>query len=574
MVDTTMLPENTPLEFPQKDPGDVSSTKPTIETNSQIADSDNLLCGQLEEVENRYMVGFSHLLHYQERIRLVISGNYNMLKQSPSRGQRSKGIKVKHVLQICLLLAVCFWLIYQVKHSHDKKKEFDEHDAKISLNTRSGDEVIKFGRKDLNPLVEEGEQKIGKLDEEEVEEEAGGEEEENNKHEEEQQDEDNRTEEKEDDGGGGGDDEIDEQEQEKSDMDVDHEEDFIDDEKEREEGDEKESKERDAEDNDGQMEKESSSEDRDRDGGARNTHEAREEQYKADDASSAVTHDMQVGSTEDINGVMENTDENAEVNILEQGNEVNNTGEISVGENYSGVNVEEGEAVGNGSSSTETVDEVKGSETDSQGSLVSKSSITTNFSQPELTNKSTEVSTEFPSLLKQNGTETTTDSSQPRNASEGGTTSAEGYNLQDSVSKQNNSTAASDSRESGSNSTVSVETENAGGSSNSSTSAEYVVSEKTIRSSASSEAEDSSDSSTTVANSDAIPAEKLETSKGTDETDGSAASKSENPDEVQHDPIDSSDTSVALEEKEVSIDLDTLPDIRTEGSNSEDAAAE
>ncbi|CBI25108.3 unnamed protein product, partial [Vitis vinifera] len=106
--------------------------------------------------------------------------------KSPSRNQRSKGFKVKHILQICLLLAVCFWLIYQVKHSHDKKKEFDANDAKISSNTQGGNELLKFGRKDLHPRVD-GEAKNEKHGEEETEEEdeAGGVEEEESKHDEE-----------------------------------------------------------------------------------------------------------------------------------------------------------------------------------------------------------------------------------------------------------------------------------------------------------------------------------------------------------------------------------------------------
>ena len=126
------------------------------------------------------------------------SWNTIMYKQSPGRNHRSKGIKVKRTLQICVLLAVCFWLIYQVKHSHDKKKAFDEHDAKISQTTHVPDEILKFGRKDLHPRLEETATKNEKHDEEEEveeeeEEETGGEEEEN-KHEDEEQEEDSKTE--------------------------------------------------------------------------------------------------------------------------------------------------------------------------------------------------------------------------------------------------------------------------------------------------------------------------------------------------------------------------------------------
>lgn len=77
-----------------------------------------------------------------------------MSRQSPKRNQRSKGIKIKHVLQICLLVAICFWLIYQVKHSHDRKKEFDESD-KVLLRREITDGMIKLGRKDTHSQLEE-----------------------------------------------------------------------------------------------------------------------------------------------------------------------------------------------------------------------------------------------------------------------------------------------------------------------------------------------------------------------------------------------------------------------------------
>ncbi|CAL8172144.1 unnamed protein product [Prunus armeniaca] len=43
-----------------------------------------------------------------------------MNSQSTCRNQRPKGLKVKLVFQIALLLAVCFWLLYQMKYSHEK----------------------------------------------------------------------------------------------------------------------------------------------------------------------------------------------------------------------------------------------------------------------------------------------------------------------------------------------------------------------------------------------------------------------------------------------------------------------
>ncbi|KAA8538246.1 hypothetical protein F0562_027931 [Nyssa sinensis] len=76
-----------------------------------------------------------------------------MLKQSPSRNQRSKGFKAKHALQICLLLAIATWLLYQVKQSY-YKVALEESSGKIP-EKEHGHEILKLGRKDLNPRVEE-----------------------------------------------------------------------------------------------------------------------------------------------------------------------------------------------------------------------------------------------------------------------------------------------------------------------------------------------------------------------------------------------------------------------------------
>ncbi|XP_076919203.1 uncharacterized protein LOC143579915 isoform X1 [Bidens hawaiensis] len=261
-----------------------------------------------------------------------------MYRYSPIRNQRSKGIKTKHVVQLCLLVAVCFWLIFQVKRSHDKKKEFD---ANISLNTRAAEadhETVKFGRKDLQPKLEETTTRIEDAQEDEDDQDE-------NKHEDE-----DKTEEEKDDGGGGGDDEIDE----KSNVEIDRDEvDIIDEDKETEEGEEKDGQSQtentveqeksnmefdrdevdivdeddkvneESEEKDGQSQTEntveqeksnieidhdevdivdedktseesegkdgqSQTENRVEDVSTEHTHEAREEHYKADDASSAV----------------------------------------------------------------------------------------------------------------------------------------------------------------------------------------------------------------------------------------------------------------------------------------------
>ncbi|KAL1355442.1 uncharacterized protein [Arachis hypogaea] len=219
---------------------------------------------------------------------LSVVSKLSMIRRSPSRNQRSKGIKVKHVLQIILLLCVCFWLIYQIKHSHDKKKEFDDNTAH---------QIPKLGRKDLNAQKVEINQ--NEKHEEEVEDENIVEEEDENKHElheqeelqegkeesqhgvrgqEEEQDEDENKGEEMEDRQEVGDDEIAEKDKENSGRDINHDE-LIEEEKDKEEESEDEEKE------EGSVEN-------------HNTHEAREEHYKGDDASSAVTRDTHSSSTE------------------------------------------------------------------------------------------------------------------------------------------------------------------------------------------------------------------------------------------------------------------------------------
>ena len=102
--------------------------------------------------------------------------------------------------------------------------------------------------------------------------------------------------------------------------------------------------------------------------------------------------------------------------------------------------------------------------------------------------------------------------------------------------------------------------------SNSSATKEIPVSENVII---------SNESIETEGNIDATQNENSDTGNVTDETDENSVSysKPEDADEVHHDPIDSSDPSMTLE-KDVRTDLDTLPEIRTEGSNDEEAAAE
>ncbi|CAN1194628.1 hypothetical protein LINPERHAP1_LOCUS9098 [Linum perenne] len=73
------------------------------------------------------------------------SGEISM-KQSPvgSRTKSSKGFKVKHFMQTFLLLVISVWLIYQLKHSYDKKEAALRGEAKAEQET-----IFRLGRKDL-----------------------------------------------------------------------------------------------------------------------------------------------------------------------------------------------------------------------------------------------------------------------------------------------------------------------------------------------------------------------------------------------------------------------------------------
>ncbi|THU50931.1 hypothetical protein C4D60_Mb06t25580 [Musa balbisiana] len=110
-----------------------------------------------------------------------------MLRQVSSRSQRGKGgFKTKNVLHVCLLVAICVWLLYQMKHSHDKKKAYEERVSKLSF--KDGEkrlDLASFGRKYLPHTVETEPTRESQIEEEEDEkvehgvrrEEAGDEEE-------------------------------------------------------------------------------------------------------------------------------------------------------------------------------------------------------------------------------------------------------------------------------------------------------------------------------------------------------------------------------------------------------------
>ncbi|XVF00650.1 hypothetical protein REPUB_Repub04eG0019400 [Reevesia pubescens] len=577
-----------------------------------------------------------------------------MFRQSPSRNQRSKGIKLKHVLQICLLLGVCFWLIYQVKHSHDKRKEFDEKDAKASVKAQSDDVILKLGRKDPphvqevsknykheeeeedengveeeNKHDEEQEEKAKGLEEEEQEGASKHEEEEQeegSKHEEEEQDEASKHEEEEleeaskheeeeqeeaskheeeeqevqedegskrDDeeqeaeikdeeaeieGRGDGDDEVDENEQEKVDGEADREEEFLDEEKEREaEGDDKVNEEKENEEKEGQEESDNLANDENHDGGGRNAHEAREEHYKADDASSAVSHDTQIIHSEADKLDMENSNDNSTMNVLEHGSKANTTEDTNVDENMADLKVDEGKHSEGGSSLNVTYTKENDHESGSSNSEHISLPNTTNTTDfiDQASNNSTEVGKETGNNPPEVNTEmlgSLQNGTSAQNTTKGGVITEEKY-------KEQVNETISNGKEPDSNTVDSSEIENVDSatrdSSNTSADAESGMSEDIAKINATAGG-DSFGSPVTKEIIDSTQNEKSEgdnESGGTDEN-SDTSSFNETVNGGQHDPIESSDNTLPQEVKDARVDLSTLPDITTEGSNNEDAAAE
>ncbi|PHT29371.1 hypothetical protein CQW23_31048 [Capsicum baccatum] len=519
-----------------------------------------------------------------------------MYKQSPGRNHRSKGIKVKNVLQICLLLAVCFWLIYQVKHSHDKKREFDEDDTKSSTKTESSNELLRLGRKDL-PRIEEldtvhGTHKEEPEDETEEEEEGNkhegeDQEEKNDEHREDEVDDhdqekndehrengeeevDDHDEEKNDEHSEDGEDEVDDHDQEKSDVELDQQENIVDEDTEKGEDNEKETEERDAEVNE-----EHSLEDHDHDEDSSSSHEAREEHYKADDASSAVTHDTVVTTTENESGKFEQEAEHAVEAKSEV--DVNNIMQHSADQNTTvALKVEDGKADGEDSPPDITNSEEK--HDDPISSTATDTSVSNSTRTEGLTDNSesrthsTEVSTQLHDLFLQNGTQAV---NLEYNVTVGDATSG-GSNLSISSSQQNGNSADTVDDNRIANLTSSKNDE-----SNSipvdslivSGDTEHSLAEKDVQGNATVEAVDNV--GLALKDNIAIEDEKADTTNeeiGTTD-EGVDAANVENLAEVQDDPIDTSDSSTHLEEKHIRTDVETLPEIQTEG-NMEDAAAE
>ncbi|CAN6915825.1 unnamed protein product [Brassica oleracea] len=220
------------------------------------------------------------------------------MKKPSSRSQRgSRGIKGKHVLQICVLLGVCIWLIYQVKYSHDKKKEFYETDGKKLSEKEDG--LVKLGRKDLLPGYHKNEEEKHVEEEEDEEEKESKIKVENGTHEEEEEE---VAEEDEEDKSKLGEEVAEEDEEENK-----HEEDDID------EQDQSKTAE-DADKDDESLEEEKEKKTDHPDEVDMTVDEAREEHYKADDASSAVSHESRILNTEKLKESSDNSRGSAQEN--------------------------------------------------------------------------------------------------------------------------------------------------------------------------------------------------------------------------------------------------------------------
>ncbi|KAL5070215.1 hypothetical protein RYX36_021102 [Vicia faba] len=462
-----------------------------------------------------------------------------MIKRLPSsRNQRSKGVKIKHVLQVILLLGVCFWLIYQVKHNHDKKKEFDKNDSTLSSVRTETDKVVNIGRKDLKPVKDEVDQN-GKHEEEE--DEPVVEDLENKREHGEQQEEEGNKHESEVNGGSAENDE---------------------------------------------------------------SHEAREEHYKGDDASSAVAHDTQATSTETEPINLTQAGLSVQMNIEQPDNKTTfHSDENNRNENDSDLKDREGEAAdaissnvtagketGNTSLSTETA------ETNADSHFDVRSNLTAVIT--EASSNSTGAGDDTSSSSEQIKTVVVSKSDNSQNAT-ANTTVAGDIKQTEGLEQPVNKTSEGNLPDN--DATVSVKPDNRDSAPQESPTLVGSALEKTIDFAASNETDDISGNLNNNATSGTTESDKskgiTETSEAketkniyatvdemfkgntqTGETDEKSDSSSTNEilDSVIHDAIDLSDTQNIHEEDMATAqtDLDTLPDIQNEGNDGDENSAE
>lgn len=539
----------------------------------------------------------------------VVIFQITMYKQSPSRSHRSKGIKVKHILQICLLLAVCFWLFYQVKHSHEKRKEFDTKDGKVVGKVQIDGEIQRFGRKDLPRATEIAanvEKQVEDEEEKDVEEE---EEEEENKHEEVEPVKEDNKHEVVDGGRGGGDDEIDDNETERIDAEPEHEEESVDEDKEREEnqggseenhtiteenedavkdhseneqnegaGKEEHTEVEESEDvrREDHNESDAASEDQDHDGVNANTHEAREEQYKADDASSEVAHEIQTIIPETGNLTTGQASEIWGKVSFGQGNETRTADKddalIQAG-------VQPREDTDQNVTSTTTITEQKKYEIDSnksEDSPLQNSTLPGNQNdQPQNRSSSTDIGGERAASLLSDGTQMELPSSLSENATGEGAMLGEELTGKSKLAKvsssrtENMNRDAQDAAMHGEEHTSQSELADVSSNRNENVNSNA---EETLDPS---HGTSGTDMMKTAEDSSSKPGEKSSDS-GTSESDVSSESRSsdESAGSIQHGLIDTARSSRAQEESESKMDSSSLPDIGSEIQNTHDKVAE
>ncbi|KAJ6751097.1 hypothetical protein OIU85_001606 [Salix viminalis] len=334
-----------------------------------------------------------------------------------------------------------------------------------------------------------------------------------------------------------GDDEVDEHDREKIEGEADPDGEFMDEEKERED--------------DGEKKESQGNEDgQDHDGSGKNSHVAREEHYMADDASSAVTHDTQIISTEPEKEGLEKSNEKLAPDDLQQD-------KYSINDNPLDVNGDKNnstsqlEQAGNGHSMNAMADEKKNDVTSpamsEEGSPNNTTVTVLSSDQSVSSNKSTEVSSEagdnqvsenleVPGTSQQNGMLNVSESTQIRNATVDGQVTGDIANLQTTQSEQVND---------GINSSL----------------VDLIMTIKKPEVTATEDV-NSGFSSGTNETKEATHDENSDTiheSGGRDENTDSSTTN-ETVDAVIHDPNDSSDSSIGQDEKEARIDLDTLPE--------------
>ncbi|KAI3460113.1 hypothetical protein Pfo_016776 [Paulownia fortunei] len=165
-IPLTPTPTRTPTPHPPPPPHQPTHQKSTVYRWSHFLE---LLCHQssLKHTNSQsnchhygslYMTPISASLdwtNYTKDGGLSFCVKLMMLKQSPSRNLRAKRLKVKHALQIFVLIAVCIWLLYQVKQSYNKKGALEERPAQVSEYGENEYQILKTGRKHLKPRLDE-----------------------------------------------------------------------------------------------------------------------------------------------------------------------------------------------------------------------------------------------------------------------------------------------------------------------------------------------------------------------------------------------------------------------------------